>query len=160
MSDKKSWIAKLQAAKPHEVTKAPIAIGGAKKGDKLLIPSPQILDDEIRAIPEGQSRDLDQLRATLAAKFGAAATCPIATGIQLRAVAEAAYESLGAGAKLTEITPFWRVLDGDDPLTRKLSCGAEFIARRRMFEGVTPVASAVDADAARRERYNSKSLWA
>lgn len=160
MSDRKSWAEKLRAARPHEVTKAPMPIGGAKKGDRLLIPSPQILEDEIRAIPEGQSRDIEQLRATLAAKFGAVATCPIATGIQLRAVAEAAYESLGAGAALHDIAPFWRVLDGTESLTRKLSCGAEFIARRRAFEGVETTAPVIDEDAARRERYNSKSLWA
>lgn len=160
MSDKKSWIEKLKSAKPHEVTKAPMPIGGAKKGDKLLIPSPQILEDEIRAIPEGESRNIDQLRAILAAKFDAVATCPITFSIQLRTVAEAAYESLGAGASLKEITPFWRVLDENQPLTQKLSCGADFIARRRAFEGVETTETILDEDAERRARYNSKSLWA
>lgn len=160
MSEKKSWIEKLNAAKPHEVTKAPMAIGGAKKGDKLLIPSPQLLDEEIRAIPQGESRDIDQLRAMLAAKFGAAATCPISINIQLRTVAEAAYESLGAGQPLADITPFWRVLDETQPLTQKLSCGADFVARRRAHEGVVAQQYAPDADAERRARFNSKSLWA
>ncbi|WP_342361239.1 hypothetical protein [Terrarubrum flagellatum] len=161
MSDKKSWVEKLNSAKPHEVTKAPMAIGGAKKGDKLLIPSPQIIADEIKAIPEGESRDIEQLRVILAAKFGADVACPIAMNIQLRMVAEAAYESLGAGVAIAEITPFWRVLDEKEPLTQKLSCGADFVRRRRAMEGVTQAApKAIDEDEERRERFRSKSLWA
>src|SRR5262245_37279774 len=102
-SAKKSWVETMKAARPHQVTRAPISVGGVRKGEKLLIPSPQIVDEFIRAIPPGESRDIAGLRRTLAERYGAESTCPIATGVQLRTVAEAAYESLGAGRPLEEI---------------------------------------------------------
>jgi hypothetical protein len=135
-SVRKSWVETMQAAKPHQVTKAPLTVGGVRKGDRLLIPSPQILDDFIRAIPQGESLDLASLRKSLATQFGAEATCPIATGVQLRTVAEAAYEALGSGRPLNEITPFWRVLDENAPTTAKLSCGAAFVKKQRKAEGL------------------------
>jgi hypothetical protein len=157
---KKSWSEAMKAAKPHHVTKAPLTVGAVRKGDKLLIPSPQILDAFIRTIPRGQSRDLASLRKILAEQFGAESTCPIATGVQLRTVAEAAYEALGEGRPLDEITPFWRVLDEQGPVTRKLSCGVDFVARRRAQEGVKPPANDDDSEEARLARYNSRGLWA
>src|SRR5262245_30763897 len=85
----KPWAERMRAAKPHQRTKAPIPVGGVRKGDWLLIPSPQLLDEFIRAIPQGESRNIAALRKILARKFDADATCPIATGLQLRIVAEA-----------------------------------------------------------------------
>ncbi|MET0605996.1 MAG: hypothetical protein ABWZ80_06040 [Beijerinckiaceae bacterium] len=159
-SARKSWVEAMKAAKPHQVTTAPLSVGGVRKGEKLLIPSPQMLDEFIRAIPPGESRDVAGLRKALAARFGAEATCPIATGVQLRTVAEAAYESLGAGQKLDEITPFWRIIDETTPVSQRLACGADFIARRRAQEGVKPAANDDDSDEARLARYNSRGLWA
>jgi hypothetical protein len=157
---KKSWVEKMKAARPHEVTRAPLSVGGVRKGEKLLIPSPQIIEDYIRTIPAGESRDIASLRKTLAAKFGADQTCPIATGVQLRTLAEAAYEALGAGRTLDEITPFWRVLDEQAPVTQKLACGKDFVARRRAWEGVKPAANDDASEEARLARYHSKGLWA
>jgi hypothetical protein len=157
---RKSWSEAMKAAKPHEVTRAPLTVGGVRKGEKLLIPSPQIVEEFIRAIPQGESRDVAALRRTLAARFGAEATCPIATGVQLRTVAEAAYEALGEGRPLDEITPFWRVLDEHAPVTRKLSCGIDFVVRRRTQEGVKPAANDDDGEAERLAKYNSRGLWA
>ena len=55
--------------------------------------------------------DVKTFRAKLAKKYEAEVTCPITTGFHLRAVAEVALEKLSRGAKVSEITPFWRVLD-------------------------------------------------
>jgi len=63
-------------------------------------------------------------------------TCPITTGFHLRAVAEVALEKLKDGAKVTEITPFWRVLDEDAPTTARLSCGTGFVKKQRKAEGI------------------------
>jgi hypothetical protein len=134
---KKSWTEKLLDRKPHEVKPAPISIAGMKKGEIMLVPSPKMIDAFIRSIPRGQSLDVASLRKTLAEKHGAEVTCPITTGFHLRTVAEAALEARRGGAKLEEITPFWRVLDEQSPTTQKLSSGAALIAKQRRIEGLS-----------------------
>jgi hypothetical protein len=38
---------------------------------------------------------------------------------------------------LTEITPFWRVIEPNSPLSKKLSFGQEFILQQRKAENIT-----------------------
>jgi hypothetical protein len=59
------------------------------------------------------------------------ATCPLSTAIFLRIAAEVACEQVTAGAKPPNVTPFWRVVDPDSSLAKKLSCGAGWIAKQR-----------------------------
>jgi hypothetical protein len=134
---KKTWTEKLADPRPHEVKPAPIDIAGMKAGEIMLVPSPRLVDEFIRAIPRGASVDVATLRKALAAEHGAEVTCPITTGFHLRTVAEAAFEAHQRGARLDEITPFWRVLDEQAPTTRKLSFGAALIADRRRIEGLS-----------------------
>ena len=102
---------------------------GVGAGERLFIASPALLDERIRAIPAGHTRDPVTLRADLARENGAAATCPTSTAIFLRIVAERALERMGA-----DPTPFWRVIAPDSPLARKLSCGPDFIRHRLALE--------------------------
>ena len=132
----KSWTERLNSSKPHEVKPAPINIAGMKAGEIMLVPSARIVAEFIRAIPEGTSMDIKTLRRKLALKYKAEVTCPITTGFHLRTVAEAALEERARGAALSDITPFWRVLDEDAPTTHKLSCGAAFVMRQRRREGI------------------------
>ena len=60
---KNTWTEKLSSSKPHEVKPAPIDIAGMKAGQIMLVPSPRIVDDFIRAIPEGESMDIRTLRS-------------------------------------------------------------------------------------------------
>lgn len=138
MKPRKSWSDKLRSGKSHEVKPAPIDIAGMKAGQIMLVPSPAIVDAFIRAIPAGTSLDVKTLRQKLARKYRAEVTCPITTGFHLRTVAEAALEAHAAGAKLRDITPFWRVLDAKTPTTQRLSCGAGFVAAQRAREGLAP----------------------
>jgi hypothetical protein len=154
------WSEKLRAARPHAIAKAPMTVGEVKKGAAMLTPSPLLLDAEIRLIPQGQSRDLGALRRALAARHGAEITCPIATAAQIRIVAEAAYESLGAGRPIGEITPFWRVLDQTAPTAAKLACGPDFIARRRAAEGIAPPQSQPADETTGGYTQIERSLWA
>ncbi len=133
---RKSWTDKLETSKPHQVKPAPMDIAGMKAGEIMLVPSPQIIADFIRAIPPGASMDVKTMRQELARKYKAEVTCPITTGILLRIVAEVALEARARGAGLRDITPFWRVLDEHAPTTRKLSCGAAFVAGQRRREGI------------------------
>ena len=132
----KTWTEKFNAPERHQVKPVPIDIAGMKKGEIMLIPTPKIIDAFIARIPRGQSMDVKTLRTKLARKYKAEVTCPITTGFHLRAVAEVAIEKLKDGAKVSEITPFWRVLDGDAPTTARLSCGVAFVKKQRKAEGI------------------------
>ena len=137
MARKKTWTEKLNNDKPHQVKPVPKDMAGMKAGEIMLVPSARIVDDFIRSIPECTEMDVKTLRKQLAQRFGAEVTCPITAGIHVRIVAEAACEALDAGATLSEITPFWRVLDADAPITRKLSCGVNFVRDQRAREGLS-----------------------
>ena len=105
-------------------------------GSRMLIATPRILDDYIRHIPPGGQADTARIRKDLAAEYGADYTCPVTTGIFLRIVAEAAYESLQAGAGLKDVTPFWRAVAPKSPTARKLSFPVDFIREQRSREGI------------------------
>lgn len=135
---KTSWKQKLAGAKaPHTVVlDKPFA--GVPAGSTLFIASPALLAEAIRAIPRGTFANVQNLRADLAARHGAQATCPTSTAIFLRIVAEAALEDLAAGRPAADVTPFWRVVDPDGPVAAKLSCGRDFIATMRAMETPGP----------------------
>ncbi len=133
----KTWSEKFNDPRPHQVKPAPRDMAGMKKGEIMLIPSPKIIDAFIRTIPVGTGMDVPTMRKKLAKKYKAQVTCPITTGFHLRAVAENAWEAKERGAKLAEITPFWRVLDQNAPTTARLSCGVDFVVQQRRREGLS-----------------------
>jgi hypothetical protein len=132
----KTWAERMASCRPHEVKPAPIDIAGMKAGEIMLVPSTQIVDQFIRSIPAGASMDLKTLRKKLARRYRAEVTCPITLGFHLRTVAEAAFEAHRQGTKLSDITPFWRVLDEAAPTTARLACGVDFVTRQRRKEGI------------------------
>jgi hypothetical protein len=134
----KTWLDKLQAAAQPVVKPAPMDFAGMKAGQVMLIPTPRLIDEFVSKLPAGKSMDLKALRLALAKKHRAEVTCPVTTGFHLRVVAEAAYEKHRLGVSLTDITPFWRVIDAKTPMTKKLACGSEFVRERRMAEGLEP----------------------
>lgn len=136
MKAKQTWAEKLKSSKPHEIKPAPIDIAGMKAGQIMLVPSAKIVDAFIRTIPQGASMDVKTMRHKLARKYKAEVTCPITTGFHLKTVAEAANEALENGAKLSEAAPIWRVLDANSPTTKRLTCGPDFIIKRRAREGL------------------------
>ncbi len=133
----KSWTDRLNAPAKVEIKPAPVNIAGMRKGEVMLVPTPKLVDDFIRAIPEGQHVDVVTMRKTLAVAHKAEVTCPIYTGYHLRTVAEAAHEALERGVSIDDITPFWRVLDAKTPTTKRLTFGAGFVAEQRQREGLT-----------------------
>jgi hypothetical protein len=150
----KTWTEKFNSPQTQQVKPAPREIAGMKKGAIMLIPTPKIIDAFIAKIPRGQSMDVKAFRTRLARKYKAEVTCPLITGFHLRAVAEAALEKLKAGAKVSEITPFWRVLDEDAPTTARLSCGVGFVKKQRKAEGIPPSLRAKRSNPAAREARN------
>lgn len=132
----KTWLQKFNDPRPHQVKPAPMDIAGMKKGEIMLVPTPQIIDAFIAKIPRGTSMDVKTFRLKLARQYKAEVTCPITTGFHLRTVAEAALENRKNGATLAEITPFWRVIDADAPVAGRLSCGVAFVKKQRKAEGI------------------------
>lgn len=127
----KTWPEKFASAKPAHVVVLDKPFAGAAAGERLFIPSPALLAERIAALPAGARTDPVALRAALAREHGSQATCPVATAIHLRILAECALEQMAAGG---EPIPFWRAIPPESELARKLSCGPEFIRRRREAE--------------------------
>ncbi len=140
MARRRSWREKHDNhAKPAFVTKIDKTFCGYPPGTRLVVATPGEVSEYFRRVPRGQIRTVDQLRAKLAADHGADAACPMTTGIFCRIAAEAAFEALNAGAARSEVAPFWRVIEPESPLARKLTCGPDFIRRQRDAESNGPV---------------------
>ncbi|WP_274627236.1 hypothetical protein [Arvimicrobium flavum] len=131
----KSWTDKLDAG--HSVVKpTPRTVGDVVEGQTMLVPTARQVDDFIRSIPAGVKIDVRALRTALAVEHGAEVSCPVYTGYHLRTVAEAAHEALERGMPLSDITPFWRVLDDETPTTKRLTFGTELLKSQRAKEGL------------------------
>jgi hypothetical protein len=98
-----------------------------------FFPSPQEIKAQLEAIPFGETRSLAQLREHLATENGTEITCPVTTARGLKIVAEAAWESRDGSST---ITPFWRVLEPSLAISKRLSCGSEFVETMRLNEGI------------------------
>jgi hypothetical protein len=133
---RKTWQEKLNDARTPHVETATKTFAGIHVGQRMLIPTPMLIDEYIRQIPEGSVVDSATLRRDLAIEQGAEVTCPLTTGIFLRIVAEAAYEEYEKGKPAGSITPFWRVIDDNSPTAKKLTFGTAFLQAQRKKENI------------------------
>ncbi len=131
---RKTWVEKRETGKEAEVKKSPKDFADIKAGEKMLIATPNIVDDYIRHIPKGKESSLVQMRKDLAAQYHAHKTCPVTSGIFLRIAAEAAYEEYKKGKPISKITPFWRMINEQSPALKKLTFGPEFVLQQRKRE--------------------------
>jgi hypothetical protein len=134
---RKTWQEKLNdGRKPHtEIAGKDFA--GIHAGQRLLIPTPRLIDGYIRHIPKGKMIDTATLRSDLAQEYGADATCPLTTGIFLHIVAEAAFEEHERGTPVEKTTPFWRVIDEGSSTAKKLTFGTAFLKEQQKKENIT-----------------------
>ena len=130
----KTWRQKLDGGQPAHVEVLEKPFGGALPGAKMLIATPRLVDEYMRNVPRGESRSIVRMRSDLARAHGAEVSCPISTSIFARIAAEAALEDTESGIPLSEVTPFWRVIDEKSPIAKKLSCGVEMIRAQREQE--------------------------
>ncbi len=121
-------------AKPTQVRVQERAFGGLVPGELVVIPSPHDIERALRKIPVGQISSQPDLRRTLATQHDADNACPAMTGFQLRYVAEISTEALAAGMDAADVVPFWRVVEPDSKIARRLANGPELIARLRQQE--------------------------
>lgn len=143
----------------HDGHKQPIDIRALEKpfaghpvGAKMLIATPKDMTAYFKSVPRGTLRDMDALRRSLAAKHKADFVCPLTTGIFLRIAAEHAYAQILEGAAAETVGPFWRVIDPNSPLAKKLACGPDFIRFMREREGAesSPAPRRAKAQAAKK----------
>jgi hypothetical protein len=127
MAIKKSWLDKLNENKEPKIKKIDIDFADIPAGSNMFIATPKLIDQYINEIGVGKRIDLKTLRKDLAIEHNADYTCPVTTGIFLRIVAEANYEKLQQGIHLQEITPFWRVIEPNSALAKKLTFGQYFL---------------------------------
>lgn len=132
----KDWTDRLNTSGVNGIKPSPRTVADVVEGQSMLVPTARQVDDFIRSIPKGVEMDIRALRTALALEHGAEVTCPVTIGYHLRTVAEAANEALERGAALADITPFWRVLNGKTPTTRRLSFGEGFVTEQRKREGL------------------------
>lgn len=128
------WRKRFGAAKDPHVVMLSSPFAGVPPGAMMLISSPADIARYIAAIPPRETRTIARLRSDLAKQAKADAMCPVTTAIYLRVVAEVALDELEAGKPMDEVLPFWRVIEPNDKLASKLSCGAEGIKHLRALE--------------------------
>ena len=112
----KSWSDKFKS-KPHpEVKIIEKDFWGQKAGDRMLIPSPKLIEDYLNDSLPGKQMDIVQMRRDLAAEQHADFTCPMTTSIFLRIVAEYNLEKMARNE--SEVAPFWRAIDPKSDLAK------------------------------------------
>ena len=132
----KSWKEKYETKAEPEVKVLEKKFSDIPEGNKMLIATPRLIDEYLRQIPAGHEVDLKTMRKDLAIDHLADNACPVTTGIFLRIVAERAHEEFQEGKPVSEITPFWRIINQKSPAAKKLTFGMDFINDQRQKEGL------------------------
>ncbi len=132
---RKSWHEKLENPPGGlpKVVEVPADWERRMGGRKVLVPTPLMVDEQIRTVRKGKLITTGQIRKILAKKSHADSTCPMTVGIFLRIISEAAEEDRQAGKK--RITPYWRVVKDDGSLNPKFVGGVEAQAAHLKAEG-------------------------
>jgi hypothetical protein len=136
MASKKTWAEKLNDNKQPKVKRIDFDFAGIPANSNMFIATPKIIDTYIKQIDKGKKVSPQTIRKDLAIENKADYTCPVSTGIFLRIVAEAAYEKFAATKSIRGVTPFWRVVEPNSALAKKLSFGQEFIIEQRKKENI------------------------
>ena len=109
------------------------AIGATKIDSIVNVASPRSIANFIAKIPYGSEKSVKLMRRELAENANADNTCPLTCGIFLRIAIEASIEqSNGVKPDL----PFWRVIDRNSSLIKKLPISEKDLTKLRNSEGL------------------------
>lgn len=133
----KSAREKLAVKKEKKIVTMDKSVWGLKPGQKLVVLTPQIVDAYVKEIPVGETKTIDDLKSEMAALENCDATCPLSTAIFVRMVAEAALEDLKDGKPVAEVSPFWRLIDGQHKISQKIDVDCQWIDEQRASEIAT-----------------------
>ena len=134
MAKKLSATEKLARKKDHKKVKLEYDFAGMKAGQLMFVGTPQIIDEYIRKIPYGATKTISAMRKEMARRRGCDATCPVSTAIFVRMSAEAALEQIEEGAAVTDVAPFWRLIDSKEKVTKKLDVDPDWVDMQRALE--------------------------
>lgn len=136
MKQKKLWAEKMNKPAKPEIKQLEKGFADLPANCIMLIPTPNLIADYIKQIPEGYTVDVKQMRADLSANHHAEYACPLTTGIFLRIVTEFANEQREKELPQPEIIPVWRVVHNKLPLYKKLSFDGKWLMDMREKERV------------------------
>ena len=132
-SAKKTWTEKMKTKPPHQVILEK-DFAGVPKGSKLHISSPAEIVAELKTIAPGAIISIQELRCRLAEKNHSDATCPVSTSIFLRTVAEYTWEEFSRTGSTHDLAPFWRVVESNSPMAKKLNFDPAWIELQQELE--------------------------
>jgi hypothetical protein len=130
----KTWKEKIAVKKSPKRVVLEKDFAGIPAGTLLFVGTPQIVDTYIKKIPHGRTQTMHSLRRDLAKQHDCEATCPVSTAIFVRMSAEAAWDDIEAGVALDKVSPFWRVVEPDSTIAKKLRADSAWIAHQRSIE--------------------------
>lgn len=136
MTLKKTWLEKLNEVRESKIKRIYFDFAGIPEGSNMFVPTPQIIDNYLKQIPKGKKVTIQTMRKDLAIENNADYTCPLTTAIFLRIVAEASYEKYMQTNDLRGITPFWRVVEPNSRLSKRLTFEQNFIISQREVEKI------------------------
>ena len=110
---------------------------GIKKGQWMFVGTPQIVADYIKRIPFGETRTIERMRRELARRRKCDASCPVSTAIFIRVAAQAAIDDIEDGVAPAATTPFWRLINSEDKIAKKLTIDSAWIDNQREIEAVS-----------------------
>ncbi len=134
MKSKTSWRIKMEKPLSPEIKEGPEIWNKKFGGNKMVIPTPRLIESLLFKIKKGQVKKLESLREEIAYETGADYACPLTTGIFLRICSEYAEEIRKEGA--VKIPPYWRVVRDDGAMMEKFPGGPEAQAEKLREEGV------------------------
>ncbi len=97
-----------------------------KVGQKMAIGTPEMILELTSKIPEGEQWTMKDLRSALAKKLKADVACPVTTALFFRI----AIEEVVAHGVSQDTPPFWRAVEVNAPLFKKLSPRAQTLVRK------------------------------
>jgi hypothetical protein len=129
------WYKKFNSAKEPHVVTLHSDFAGVKAGQTMLISSPGEIAAYVSQIPQGKTATIARLRTDLARRAKADAMCPVTTSIFLKVVAEVGLADIAGGKSMSDVAPFWRVIEPSSKLAAKLSCGSDGIEHLLRLDG-------------------------
>ena len=131
---RKTWTERMNAGREQEWRITDTQAGDLPGGSRILITTPVMVDAAIRRIPPGHFISVAELRNAVAVEYEAEQVCPISFGLNLRIVAESAFEQFRRGVPAANVTPVWRVIHPSSPLARRCSFPLSFLEDHRTAE--------------------------
>ncbi len=129
------WNEKLAKKAEPKVKHIEKRFSDIEEDSDMLVATPKIFEEYVNRIPEGEFVDIKQIRKELAKKFKADATCPVTTGLFFTHRRRICFRKISKWTKISQLTPFWRVISPNSSLAKKLSFGTEFLIKMQKKKG-------------------------